>query len=61
MDFKGKDKKYIDQWIRMMLPNLDLSVYERFGYLRGYSGYKGKLDGYFQEQYEQLIGILTKE
>ena len=51
MDFKGKDKKYIDQWIRMMLPNLDLSVYERFGYLRGYSGYKGKLDGYFQEQY----------
>jgi len=19
MDFKGKDKKYIDQWIRMML------------------------------------------
>ena len=61
MDFKGKDKEFIDEWIRMMLPNLDLSAYERLGYLKGYSRYKGKLDGCFQEQYEQLIDILTKK
>jgi len=36
MDFKGKDKTYIDEWVRTMLPNLDLSAYERLGYLRGY-------------------------
>jgi len=56
--FKGKDKDYIDSWIRMMLPHLDLSAYERLGYLKGYTGFKGKLNGNFQEQYEQLINIL---
>jgi hypothetical protein len=57
-EFKGKDKSFIDNWVQAQMPDLDLSAYEKFGYLKGYSGFNEELEGSFKEKYDRLMEIL---